>query len=715
MKAVKQAVKGMAIVLGLMCGLFIMTGEAQASGSYTAYDLPVSVYPESQTFDVELDGDPVTVYQHTRFGTSVNSHFVHYSQDGPIQITVRAPAPIQSYTISPQSYGIPGTVSGNTLTFTLDGPSYLILQIDNYEKLLIMADPMETDAPAPTGTGVYNVTHAPYQADPTGAVLTTTAIQQAIDDASLNGGGVVYVPQGLYKVATLNLKDKVHLYLEGGAVLRGTGNAADYVQYSTRTSNQTPVYLQVHVDEGADDVRISGRGVIDANGIELAGNHTNDHNFANMIHAVLTTNVNDFEMEGIIVTNATYWTIVTAYNDGVDMHNVKVVNAPFYDHNDGIDIAGSRNVRVIDSFVFTGDDALCVKPSGPYGMMTPWGASQPMYNVVFDGAVVYSRAAGTKAGIQAFDHMYDIWFQNIDVVRGSRGISIMHQQGSALMEDIHFININVEELLYKSYAPYPIEMRVINDSYGNGSVRNVEVKNVRFLSSGDTHSRIQGLSASHKIENVTFEDLYIEGQLITSLAQGNIQTNSHASGIQFLNETPWNLMDDPMTNVLSRWSTTGSGGSIQQNASTLHIVSNQTAGSNAYFFLTKNQFQAPTGPFTLETRIRANAPGTKNQVTVRSGNYLVSFYVTYGTQGTVQNKATNPDRSFTLDTTQYHTYRMVVHPSYTYDMYVDGQLAFSGAASQGSGSDLIKLGAESQDTANMTLAFFRMGSGILLP
>ncbi|WP_020619336.1 glycoside hydrolase family 28 protein [Paenibacillus daejeonensis] len=715
MKAVKRMIMLMTAMLGLAIGLLTMNGEVQANGSYTAYDLPASVFPESQIFDVELNGDPIKVYQHTRFGTSINSHFVHYSQDGPMQITVRAAAPIQQYTISPQSYGIQGTVSGNTLTFTIDGPEYLILQINNYEKLLIMADPMETNAPASQGAGVYNVSSAPYLADPTGAALTTGAIQGAIDDASQNGGGVVYVPQGLYKVATLHLKENVHLYLEGGAVLRGTGNPADYVQYSTRTSNQTPVYLQVHVDEGADNVRISGRGVIDANGIQLAGNHTNDNNFANMIHAVLTTNVNDFEMEGVIVTNSTYWTIITAYNDGVDMHNVKVVNAPFYDHNDGIDIAGSRNVRVIDSFVFTGDDALCVKPSGPYGMMTPWGASQPMYNVVFDGGVVYSRAAGTKAGIQAFDHMYDIWFQNIEVVRASRGISIMHQQGSALMEDIHFVNINVEELLYKSYEPYPIEMRVINDSYGNGNVRNVEVKNVRFLTAGNTHSRIYGLSAAHKIEGVTFEDLYIAGELITSLAQGNIQTNSHVSGIQFLNQSPWNLMDDPMTNVLSRWSTTGSGGQIQQNASTLHIVSTQTSGSNAYFFLTKNQFQAPVGPFTLETRVRANAPGTRNQVTVRSANYQVSFYVTYGTQGTVQNKATNPDRSFTLDTTQYHTYRMVVHPNYTYDLYVDGQLAFSGAASQGSGSDLIKLGAESQHTANMTLAFFRMGNGIILP
>ncbi|QAY65253.1 discoidin domain-containing protein [Paenibacillus protaetiae] len=49
-------------------------------------------------------------------------------------------------------------------------------------------------------TGSIDVTKAPYNADSTGQTDTTAAIQKAIDDASAKGGGVVYLPEGTYKV-----------------------------------------------------------------------------------------------------------------------------------------------------------------------------------------------------------------------------------------------------------------------------------------------------------------------------------------------------------------------------------------------------------------------------------------------------------------------------------------------------------------------------------
>ncbi|WP_127490532.1 discoidin domain-containing protein [Paenibacillus glycanilyticus] len=58
------------------------------------------------------------------------------------------------------------------------------------------------EAPLPTVdlTGSIDVTKAPYLADSTGQNDVTSAIQQAINDASAAGGGVVYLPEGTYKV-----------------------------------------------------------------------------------------------------------------------------------------------------------------------------------------------------------------------------------------------------------------------------------------------------------------------------------------------------------------------------------------------------------------------------------------------------------------------------------------------------------------------------------
>ncbi|SFD54382.1 Pectate lyase superfamily protein [Paenibacillus catalpae] len=58
------------------------------------------------------------------------------------------------------------------------------------------------EAPLPDvdATGGIDVTKAPYSADATGQTDATSAIQQAINAASAAGGGVVYLPEGTYKL-----------------------------------------------------------------------------------------------------------------------------------------------------------------------------------------------------------------------------------------------------------------------------------------------------------------------------------------------------------------------------------------------------------------------------------------------------------------------------------------------------------------------------------
>ena len=53
-------------------------------------------------------------------------------------------------------------------------------------------------------------------------VLSTHALQQAIDACTDAGGGRVVVPAGIYKIGTIQLKSHVHLYLEQGATLFGS-------------------------------------------------------------------------------------------------------------------------------------------------------------------------------------------------------------------------------------------------------------------------------------------------------------------------------------------------------------------------------------------------------------------------------------------------------------------------------------------------------------
>ena len=80
------------------------------------------------------------------------------------------------------------------------------------------------DEPIPNVTGpIYDVTEAPYNADPTGTSDSTVAIQNAINDAGAAGGGVVFLPAGTYLVAPRGNNYFSLRIRHSNVVLRGAG------------------------------------------------------------------------------------------------------------------------------------------------------------------------------------------------------------------------------------------------------------------------------------------------------------------------------------------------------------------------------------------------------------------------------------------------------------------------------------------------------------
>ena len=103
-----------------------------------------------------------------------------------------------------------------------------------------------------------------YGAVGDGATLNTQAIQQAIDAAAAQRGGVVFFPPGVFLTGTLELKSGVTLELHPAAVLRGSPRLEDYRQlHHTRDDDRTPWHLLTA--HQAHDITIRG-GTIDGNG-----------------------------------------------------------------------------------------------------------------------------------------------------------------------------------------------------------------------------------------------------------------------------------------------------------------------------------------------------------------------------------------------------------------------------------------------------------------
>jgi hyaluronate lyase len=176
---------------------------------------------------------------------------------------------------------------------------------------------------------------------------------------------------------------------------------------------------------------------------------------------------------------------------------------------------------------------------------------------------------------------------------------------------------------------------------------------------------------------------------------------------------PWNLINDELNDYTLHWENFGTGGgSVTQQDGYVTILDQ----SDKAHYLLRKSFTAPTGAFTFEVKAKVNAANTLNEFSIRSGSYLISFYLTYGTAGKAQSSVSNPSQTVTLDTTVYHTYRIVVHEDYSYDLYVDGIQAWSGAPKlTGTGSSVFKIGGDSLSSANLDLDYVRLGTGEMLP
>jgi hypothetical protein len=151
---------------------------------------------------------------------------------------------------------------------------------------------------------------------------------------------------------------------------------------------------------------------------------------------------------------------------------------------------------------------------------------------------LWISAAGTKVGMQGRAAVSDIWFMNIDVIQGYRGVSVDHDQGNGVWDGIHFIDIRTEKIHNNGtsgqFRTAPI--LIWTAKYGSDEVApvsNIELTRVSFENIGNYHSFIQGYDSSSKVSNVTITDLKMNGNKITSASQGLIDIGPNTSNITF--------------------------------------------------------------------------------------------------------------------------------------------------------------------------------------
>ncbi|MFK5605071.1 glycoside hydrolase family 28 protein [Haloferax volcanii] len=355
----------------------------------------------------------------------------------------------------------------------------------------------------------------------------TAAIQTALDDCA-GTGGEVYLPPGTYRSAPLRVGDDTTFRLANGAELRFVQDFTAFPTVESRWEgwNQDGFHPCLYVADAAN-VTITGEGVIDGGGSywwafvslppeqypsELAerleairrGNQQDEVSTFTVRPPLLQIDgCENVTVSGVTLRNSPFWNTHVVYSDDVTIHDVSIQNPPDAPNGDGIDIDSSRFVRVSDTHIDAGDDAICLK-SGKDEQGREVG--RPTENVVVTNCTVEHGHGGVVIGSETAGDVRHVTVTNCTFTDTDRGIRIKSKRGrGGTVEDLRFDTIVMRRVacpfVINGYYQTDIDSDSEPVTEATPNVRNVdfhhitaeEVESAAFLA-GLPERRFEGIS-----------------------------------------------------------------------------------------------------------------------------------------------------------------------------------------------------------------------------
>ena len=341
----------------------------------------------------------------------------------------------------------------------------------------------------------FNITQ--YGAIADGVTLCTKSINAAIEDCNKKGGGVVWVPGGLWLSGPIVLKSNTNLHLAANALLQFTTNFNEYALQEGNwegvpaVRNQSPLSAK-----NAENIAITGNGIIDGGGdawravkkdkltesqwkhLTASGGllsedqktwYPSEKSFkgfqtkdAGIIKDGKT--VKDFEdikdylrpnllvfsnckkilLEGITFQNSPAWSLHPLMCEDLTVKKVYVKNPWYAQNSDGIDIESCKNVLLEDDTFDVGDDGICIK-SGRDAEGRK--RAMPTENVRVRHCIVYHAHGGFVIGSEMSGGARNIFVSDCSFIGTDVGLRFKTTRGrGGVVEKIYADNINMKDI-----------------------------------------------------------------------------------------------------------------------------------------------------------------------------------------------------------------------------------------------------------------------------
>lgn len=243
---------------------------------------------------------------------------------------------------------------------------------------------------------MYNIVE--FGAINDGVTNSTQAVRAAVNECVKNGGGVVYIPNGTYVLASVQIFSNVHFVFEPGAKILGSLNSDDF---DPREEIDYPLYQDYSHSyfhrsmfwaENAENITFSGLGTIDMREVweNTFADGEAQWRSRRAIKIFSFKECKHIDISDLRLYNATD---LAVYFAGCE--DVKTTKMTLHVNIDGISPDCCKNVVISDCNIVAGDDGIVLKSS--YTL----NRKQLCENVVISNCNVSSRMCAIKLGTES--------------------------------------------------------------------------------------------------------------------------------------------------------------------------------------------------------------------------------------------------------------------------------------------------------------------------
>jgi len=317
-----------------------------------------------------------------------------------------------------------------------------------------------------------------FGAVPDGKTLSTPAIQSAIDRAHQNGGGRVIIPAGRFLSGSIILRSGVQLHLNDSAMLLGSANPEDYIIINR--------WKGLVMADSAHNISITGTGILDGQGSKLAMNidslfYVGQIDSSDYIlpekrpkealrpQIIEFVNCKNVKVSSVTIRNSASW--VQSYYMCVNVTIDKIrVESDSYWNNDGVDIIDCQKVIISNCYVNASDDGICIKSYG-----RPWHGRPFCDDIHIFNCTIRSSASAVKLGTASFGGFKNILIEKIEVFDTFRSAIALESYGNGILENVIVKDVNAVNTGNAIF----IRLGRRNTSMVAGILKDVTIKNLK--------------------------------------------------------------------------------------------------------------------------------------------------------------------------------------------------------------------------------------------